>query len=542
MRNLLSAVGLTLLASACTSSPNQLPDPPVLTITSPQRSLIQDHAGMMLVAGTVTPNPAGVPVKSVMVNNVAATVNVDGTFSAAIQIQPGATLLHTEATDQNGGKATDTRSIEAGNLHAAGSNIANAIAADLSAPAFAKISDVASGLIKQQNFTQLLAPMQPMVNKGGSCLGVKGYLDSLTMTDAHIMLTPVDGGLQFHVEVDGLDVKGHADFHVACIGGSDHFELTADAVTVDGTLDVAPNGMMGFTTTLMNPQVNVSNLNVSAGGIPQTIIDMLDVNGIVSFAISKGAEMFMGPMMNQALGALAGPKKLMLMGKTLDVQVAPSSVVFTAQSGLIVLDMQLLIEGSENSKGFIYVDSGMPTMDPGMGMQLGLSANLANEMLAEFTALGGLNLNLPENGGTFDSTTVALTSPPMISANGADGKMKLVLPDMIQTFLLQGQPVAKAALNASIELAIAPASNGYAVAIQLGTPDIQVDVLNDIPNATRFTNDDLASAVKLGLDGQIKTITPLLGGIPLPSFAGIQMHNLSVGADSGYVMVKGEIQ
>ena len=542
MRNLLLATGLTLLASACTSSPDQLPDPPVLKITSPQRSLIQDHAGKIMVTGTVAPNPAGTPVKAVLVNNVAAAVNADGTFSASIDIKPGATLIHTEATDNGGGKATDTRSVEAGELRPPGANIQNAVTADISAQAFAKISDVASGMIKMADLSKLIAPMQPMVNAGGSCLGVKGYVDTITMTDAHISLVPVAGGLQFRAEIDGLNIQGHASFKVACIGASDTFGMTADAVVVSGTLDVAPNGMMGFTTTLVSPNVAITNLNVSAGGIPQSIINLLDVNGLMSFAISKGAEMFMGPMMNKALGGLAGPQKLNLLGKTIDVQVAPSDVQFTAASGLIVLDMRFLIEGSETSKGFIFTDNGMPTMDAGAGMQLGIADDLANEMMSEFTALGMLNLSLPQNGGTFDSTTMAATSPPMISADPADGKMKLVLPDMMQTFTLHGVPVAKAALNATIELNITPASNGYAVALNLGAPTINVDVLDDIANGTRFTNDDLSTAVKLCIDGQIKSLSGLLGGIPLPAMAGIQMRNLSIGAQAGYVMVKGDIQ
>src|SRR5512135_928788 len=114
MRNLLLATGLTLLASACTDGPAPLAPPPVLKVTSPARSLIQDHAGQITVTGTVAPGVKGAPVQKVMVNDVAAVVNADGTFSAVVTVKPGATLIHTEATDAGGGVATDTRSVEAG--------------------------------------------------------------------------------------------------------------------------------------------------------------------------------------------------------------------------------------------------------------------------------------------------------------------------------------------------------------------------------------------------------------------------------------------
>jgi 5-oxopent-3-ene-1,2,5-tricarboxylate decarboxylase/2-hydroxyhepta-2,4-diene-1,7-dioate isomerase len=42
--------------------------------------------------------------------------------------------------------------------------------------------------------------------------------------------------------------------------------------------------------------------------------------------------------------------------------------------------------------------------------------------------------------------------------------------------------------------------------------------------------------------GQIASVSKLLAGIPLPQVAGLQMRNLSVSADDGYVMVKGELE
>jgi hypothetical protein len=253
--------------------------------------------------------------------------------------------------------------------------------------------------------------------------------------------------------------------------------------------------------------------------------------------------MFMGPMMNKALGALGGPQKLDVLGKTIDVQVSPTDISFTSSGGLVTLNTKMLIEGTENSKGFIYTDNGMPTMDPGQGMQLGLADDLANEMLSQLVATGLLNLSMPASANTFDSTNIAMTSPPMISADPADGQMRLYLPDMMATFTLQGVPVGKAAINAKVDLKIVPASgNDYAVAIQLGTPTIEVDVLDDVQNKTEFTNDDLSTAVKLSLDSQITTISALLGSIPLPQMAGLQMKDLSITSQSGYVMMKGTLQ
>ena len=545
MRNLLLA---SFLASACTSGPAPLPDPPVLHVTSPSRSLIQDHAGAVTVAGTVAPNAKGVAVTKVSVNGVDAVVGPDGSFSAVVNVPAGATFLHTEAVDAAGGKATDTRSVEAGELRAPGAEVENAITAALSTQAFAKIAGAAGPLIKQADMASMLAPLQPMVHAGDAngedCLFGRLYVDNLTMTDAKIQLVPVDGGLAFSAELDGVDVPGHMRYAAACISGSNTTDISATKVTISGTLLVSPasNGT-GFDTQLVDQNVSLDGLHISASGIPGAVLDILPLDTVIQYVAPKAAEMFMGPMMNKALGALGGPQKLNVLGKTIDVQVSPTDITFTSSGGLVTLNTKMLIEGTEGSKGFIYTDNGMPNMDPGQGMQLGLADDLANEMLSQLVATGLLNLSMPAQAGSFDTSNIAMTSPPMISADPADGQMRLYLPDMMATFTANGIPMAKAAINAKVDLKIVPAhGNDYAVAIQLGTPSIEVDVLDDIANESRFTNDDLSTAVKLSLDNQITTISALLGSIPMPQMAGLQMKDLSVTADDGYVMVKGELQ
>lgn len=544
MRNLLTiASGLSLLvAIGCDNSPPATAsDPPVLTVTSPQRALTQNSASSITVTGTAVPNEQGVPISTVMVNDVSATVDANGNFTANVQIQPGASFIHTVATDAKGGTASDTRSVHAGQLRPVGSNIDNAITAAISTNAFAKISGAASTLIANTDFNPLLAPMQPMQHSGDpngpDCLYDEAFIDGVNFSNANVSLTPVDGGLAFNLEVDGLAVPGHANFAVACVDGSESFTVSADKIVVSGTLLISPNGKDGFDTTLDSPNVDITNFNLDASGIPGEIVDMMDMNSAIGDIISIAAEKFMGPMMNQALGGLAGPKQVNVLGQTVDIAVTPTDLSFDATGGVVALSTSFMIEGAENSPGFIYTNNGAPAEMPGDGLVLGLADDLANEALAEFTALGMLKLSMPTQGGSFDNINIDVTQPPMISADPADGKMRLFLGDMKLTFTNQGTPVADAYLNAKVDLAIASVDNGNAVAVQLGTPDIQVDVANDIPNATHLEDEDLSSAVKLSLGSQIGSVSALLQGIPLPSVAGLQLSNVSVMADDGYVMV-----
>lgn len=547
MRNLFTLATLSSLSifGACSSDPGVPQEPPVLVITSPQRAQIKDSAGAVAVVGKVTPNPTTLsPVVSVKVNNVPAVVGADGSFTAVINSEQGFTSIHTEATDENGAVAEDTRAMLAGELRKPGANIDQAITAAISAEAFGKIAQAAGGMVKGMDLGAMIKPMNPVQHAGDEsgedCLFDRVYLDGVALSDVKIQLVPDSGALDFSVEIDRLDVTGHARYAVSCASGSDNWEVKADKIVVSGQLNIATNGMQGFDTKLVNPNVDITNLDISAGGIPGTIIDMMHLDSTIEWIVEKGAEMAMGPIMNKALGGLDGPKQLNVMGKTLDLQVAPSQITFDPSGGLVTLDTSMLIEGSEDSPGFVYTDNGQPNMNPGDGFQLGLADDLMNEMLSQFTAIGMLNLSQATSGGPFDTLQMAMTLPPTISADPSDGTMRVMIGDATATFMQGSTPIGQAAINAEIDMKVSPTNNGFGVAVDLGKPVIHVDIVEDkIPNMTRMEKSDLAHSVEVGMQAQIKSMSTLLGGIPLPAVAGLQMHDLSVGSETGYVMVKG---
>ena len=544
MRNFLYSTGIVLVAAAagCTGGPGQAREPPVLHVMSPARALVRDQAGALTVSGTALPGPDGDSIAQVLVNGVAATLHPDGSFTAVVELPQGETLIQTVATDAGGTTASDTRAIQAGELHPVGSTIPGAVAAALSATAFARLSAAAGPIIKGVNIPALLAPLQPMLSVGNSSTGVQLFVDNVKFSDVKIGLTPVQGGLSFSAEIDQLDVPAHATFSVLGFGDSASLGATADKIVIAGTLQVTPGGMSGFRTKLLNPKVQLTNFVPHVGSIPDKIIQLLNLQSTIQTVVAKVAELLMGPLVNQALGALAGPQTLPVLGHQLTMQVAPSAVSFTPEGGLVEIDMKALLAGSESSPGFIFTSNGSPAMDPTFGFQLGLADDLANELLAELAAVGALNLSVPQNVGVFDTVQIQMALPPMISADATDGQMRLMLGDMLATYLSRGAPVGKAAINAKVELKISPGAGGGSVALQLGTPEIHVDTLDDIPNTTGLTGQSLANATAVGLGAQIDAISKLLVAIPVPSIAGLTFRNLSLGGDDGYVLVSGQLQ
>ena len=267
MRNHLIATSLTILATACTGGPEEYKEPPVLKVTSPQRSLVKGDTQPVLVTGTVAPNSTGDAVEKVLVNGVQAQLGADGSFQALVQIQPGATLLETVARDANGGEAKDARAVHAGELRDAGSNIERAVAASISAESFAKISTAASGMVQGMNFGDMLAPMQPMIRaddeNGEDCKFVRGWINDLTFSDFKLALVPVAGGLAFSAEVKDLFVPGRARYAFACANGETNFSVGASKIVVSGKLLVTPKGgMQGFKTQLVDQNVSVEGLDI----------------------------------------------------------------------------------------------------------------------------------------------------------------------------------------------------------------------------------------------------------------------------------------
>jgi hypothetical protein len=216
MRNLLAlSAGVVAVLAACDGGPGEAKEPPVLTVKSPARSSIQGHAGQITVTGTALPNAKGEPVEKVLVNDVQATLAPDGSFSAVITVNEGATLIETVARDVNGTTASDTRAVQAGQLRAVGSNIEKAIDIAMSADSFARLSTAAGPILKGLDMASLLAPMQPMLNVGGGSTYAQLFVDNVKFSDIHIAMAPVQGGLLFRAEIDQLDVPAHVRFATA---------------------------------------------------------------------------------------------------------------------------------------------------------------------------------------------------------------------------------------------------------------------------------------------------------------------------------------
>jgi hypothetical protein len=539
---LLAAVMASMAITACVGP---MPPPPELKVTSPKRGLVQGDAGRITVQGTALPGPSGSPVARVTVNKVPATLGADGSFTATVDVPAGATLLETVATAGDGGEVTDARAVQVGQLRPVGSNVDRAVTASLSADAFARLSAAAGPIVKSTNIEALLAPLQPMVNLGDSLANLKLSITKLKLGDAKFKLTPVDGGLEFSAELAGLSVAATAAYGGTLVpDGTTSVSVTADKLTIAGTLVVTPAGTAGFTIKIASPNVGSTNLRLQASGLTGQILSLLNNNlsSAIQSVTTSSAELALQPLINEALGALAGPQRFNVLGKQLDLQASPSAVTFSRAGALVSINLAAKIGGSEASPGYIFTPNGTPAMNVGSGIQVGLADDLVNELLAEVHAIGLLDLHLKQDFGVFDTADIKLSVPPMISANSPDGAMRLVLGDMIASFSDDGKEIIRAAVNAQVDLQVQRGNEAKEIAIEFGKVRLFVNVLDTMNNdGVGDDLSDVSGAAAAGIGLQLESLTQFLIKVPLPSVAGMTLDNLALRADSGYVLVSGQI-
>jgi hypothetical protein len=545
MRKLFIGISLLTAASACaTEGGGPASEPPVLKVTSPSRGTVQSGLADVEVRGTVTPSlESGAPVERVEVNGVRATVDLDGGWVARVPVGAGATMLKTVAVDAEGGEARDTRTVQAGNLVPLNTTVTDGITAAISDDAFARIGEMAGNLIATMDLGTMVQQMNPVVDSGGGpdCLYAQAFIRDLDMASANIGLIPYQGGLTLQAELFSLDVPLDTQYAVACLDGSTAVRIRADRIFIQGDLAVTVAGG-ALDVSLGNITLDIDGLDIDASGVPGTIIDMLALDSVIQWVAPYAVELFMGPMINDALGGLAmvGPLNLDVAGRTLEMGVTPTAIEFSPVGGELRMNSRFFVQGAESAPGYIFTENGVPAMDAADGFQLALADDAINQLMTGFHAVGAMNMEIPHRAGHLDALAVNALLPPMMSASGTDGTMKLIVGDMMVTAMAQGSAQARLAFNVEVEMAMDSTGNVMKLALQ--PPVIHIDTTDEIPNVTGFTDDQLEAINGAVIQATMDHLLPLVGAIPLPTLAGVALVDLDVNGINGYVTVTGALE
>jgi hypothetical protein len=97
-------------------------------------------------------------------------------------------------------------------------------------------------------------------------------------------------------------------------------------------------------------------------------------------------------------------------------------------------------------------------------------------------------------------------------------------------------------VSANIPLTLGMSAAGDAIAIELGTPELFVDVSYPDPSSPAAAGAE--AAFELLLPALLPEITGAFGEIPIPAFSGFALTDAEaslVGSDDGYLMISGDL-
>ena len=540
---------------ALEDDPVRDPNPPVLTVIAPERGHTAQTQSVR-VYGQVSDVEGG-PV-GVAINGVAVQVAADGSFDTTINLPAGLTLIQSVATDESGNETTDTRAVLAGELAPIDRPVREAMAAHLGTETFNALGDLTAGFVQRTDLGAIAGSVNPVVDKGGSCLGVKVNVDDIRKSGTEVQLSPMGGGVQVTLSVTDLEVDMTADYEFSCFGNDAGVYLDADRFTITGMMNIDLTEAGDFDISLVGTSARFEGFSLDVGVIPSSVVEFFvdDIDQKIADMIAGQVEDMVPSMASGFLANLTGSSlELEVLGRTMTVAVTPTLADFTTAGGLIALDTDIRV--LDATGGYVFTPRPMPSPGAlsaaGQGFRLAFADDAINQVLTSLHAAGALELSMPLGegdpagsilGSLADRLDVHMPLPPMVRADLDSGKIDVVIGDLIAEIVDETESgegvVTKVAISARIELSVAV--SGGRIVMQTAAPEVWVDVLTDGVTGTNPLNYDqvevLASAAVKNLAGMTDNF---LKEIPIPVFSGTSVTETSFEPMDGYVIIGGSL-
>jgi len=522
------------------------PNAPKVHITSPRRGTFAGDVRTLVVAGTASDDGK---VASVQVNGVDAALAGDGTWSATIPVATGTQLIHAVARDAQGNVGKETRAVVAGPMQPLAMSVPRAITAAMSAQTFDAIGRGVTQFLRTSDLVGVIAPLNPVIDAGGGpdCLYAQGAITRLSVGSATtVSMVPQAGGLALDIELDRVAVGMHLQYAALCLDGSREISATASHIRVTGKLNVGMSGSK-FDIRLTNQDVRITGFTVDLGGLPDEIIGILDVESAVASVLSWAAERFAVPLLNTALDGLNDTRTVSVLGKSVDIRVAPARIRIDASGAVIELDTTLRAQGDAGSPGYVYVANQVPAMTQGRGFELAIADDAANQLLGSFWAAKGMDVAFDLSTGSYgqigklyDRVELSAQLPPYVDATG--GALVLTIGDLMATFRNGTQVATQVAINAEVAIKVVTGPDGKP-RLDVGTPTTYVDVLDEnVDGANALSNAQFEVVTSFALGRVIAVGSGSVGAIPLPSFGGVAVRDVAITEQTGYLVLDGDIQ
>ena len=535
-------------------------DPPTLTVEKPARGTVLPDTATTVVQGMASDAGSGLDV--VLVNGVQAEVDGEGRFEAVIDLVDGVTLVQVTAIDEDGNEAVDTRAVLQGTFVPADTVVENAAAARINDQTLGAIGLITGEVITETDLGAAVAPMNPMLDKGISCLNVQLSVDDVQKSVVLVDLVPTWGGVAVSADVYDLYVPMTADFEAVCIDGSAGVELSASRFHMDGTMLLSVGAGGGLEADVQMATASFDDFNLDVGFVPGDVIELFyeDVDDLVAGILVDQIAEKVPAMIEEQFGGFGVQHAVTLYGMDVEFGVRPVSADFTPQGGTIVLDSHIEVKGeAATGPGYLWTPVPVPAMPtseaPGDGFRLALADDVLNQALSAFWAAGIFEHSIETQAegdsglaAIVDRVDVYMPFPPTVAARAGGSAATVTAGDVrIDVVTVNGSTgteyvVTALALSASVTLDVTTDPTG-AVRLVTGAPEAWVDVLEEEVTGPNPLSE---SEVELLSSFVVARLTTMIGGIvgevPIPSFESARITNVGTHPTNGYVMLGGNVE
>jgi hypothetical protein len=164
-----------------------------------------------------------------------------------------------------------------------------------------------------------------------------------------------------------------------------------------------------------------------------------------------------------------------------------------------------------------------------------------------FWAAGGLDQTFDLTTGSYgqlgtlyDRVELSAKVPPFVDASS--GALVLTIGDLIATFKNGDTVTTQVAINASIAVKVVAGAGGLP-RLDVGDPVTYVDVLDDnVAGSNALSNAQFEAVTSFALGRVIAVGSGALGAVPLPAFGGVAVQNVGIAAQTGYLVVDGDVR
>jgi hypothetical protein len=523
-------------------------EPPVLVVDRPDRGTLSSGSGFIRVEGRASDD---VGLDHVEVNGERAGVDASGNFSVTITPPSGMFLINVVAVDKAENSTSDTRAILTGNFVPLDQPVENALAVSLSPAAFTAVGDVAAGVVAGLDLGAVVAPLNPVMDVGVTCLNAQIAVAGVEKTAVRLQLVPGAGRLELTAEIDGLDVPLDVPFEAACANGQASARLRADRFVVSGQVVLGVDGG-GLAVSLEEVIADFEGFDLNVGAIPDAVVDLFrdQIDDIVSGILVDQIDALLAPQLESAIAGIAAGRTIDILGTPLVLTAVPSAIEMTESGASLVLDASLSTEG-EPGIGYLASPEPVPVLDRSADFAVAAADDALNQMLTAMWVAGGLDVTIPLGGGEygqvgvlFDRVHLTALLPPVVQS-GEDG-LSIALGDVRCAFEKGdgGSTVATTSVvvNAKAALSVTPSEDGT-LRLQFADPDVFAD-FEETGGANPLAQEEVEELVSFMTTRVLAVAGDVLGQVPVPSIAGVTVEDLAVSLGTeapGYLVASGSL-